>query len=86
VAGTHYNTELTETVDFDFLYSLQIVNEQSGTYTHHMVATFDTELTGWLDFSVSAVWDRIEDPQPDADGIVPKQNDYLFIIALGIDI
>jgi hypothetical protein len=51
-----------------------------------MVATFDTELTGWLDFSVSAVWDRIEDPQPDADGIVPKQNDYLFIIALGIDI
>jgi hypothetical protein len=86
VAGTHFNTELTETVDFDLLYSLQIVNEQSGTYTHHMVATFETELTGWLDFSVSAVWDRIQDPQPDADGIVPKQNDYFFIIALGIDI
>ncbi len=86
VVGTNFNTELTKTVDFDLRYSFQIVNEQSGTYTHHFVAAFSTELTGWLDFDVSFVWDRIQDPQANENGTVPKQNDYYFIFGLGIDI
>ncbi len=85
VAGTYFNTELTKTVDFDFRYELQIVNEASGTYTHHLVAGLETELTSWLDFDVSFVWDRTEDPQPNADGTVPKQDDFYLIFSLGID-
>jgi hypothetical protein len=85
VAQTHFNTELTKTVDFDFLYNFQILNEASGTYNHHMVATFETELTRWLDFDVSFVWDRTQDPQPDADGTEPKQDDFYLIVGLGIE-
>lgn len=85
VAGTNFNRELTKTVDFDFRYDLQIINEESGTYTHHLVAALETELTGWLDFDVSFVWDRTEDPTPEADGTVPKQDDFYLIFSLGIE-
>jgi len=85
VAGTYFSRELTKTVDFDFRYDLQILNEESGTYTHHLVAGLETELTGWLDFDVSFVWDRTQDPTPEADGTVPKQDDFYLIFSLGID-
>ena len=85
VAQTHFNTELTKTVDFDFIYNFQILNEASGTYNHHMVATFETDLTRWLDFDVSFVWDRTQDPQPNADGTKPEQDDFYLIVGLGIE-
>ena len=85
VAGTHFNRDLTKTVEFDFRYDFQIVNEESGTYTHHLVAAVETELTSWLDFDVSFIWDMTKDPQPNADGTVPKQDDYYLIFSLGID-
>jgi hypothetical protein len=85
VAGTEFNTELTDKIDFDFLYNFQIVNEKSGTYNHHLVATLSTELTSWLDFDISGVWDRTQDPQPNEDGTVPEKDDYYLIFALGVD-
>jgi len=85
VAGTLFNREVTKAVDFDFRYDLQVVNEESGTYTHHFLAGLETELTGWLDFDVSFVWDRTKDPQPNADGTVPEQDDFYLIFGLGIE-
>jgi hypothetical protein len=83
--GTHYETELTSTVDFDFDYRLNIMNEVSGRYTHHMVAAFETELLKWLDFDISLVWDRTQLPQAAADGTVPLQDDFFIIFGLGLD-
>jgi hypothetical protein len=85
VAGTHFNRDLTEDVEFDFRYDFQILNKESGTYAHHFVAALETELTGWLDFDISFVWDRTEDPTPEADGTVPKSDDFYLIFSLGID-
>jgi hypothetical protein len=85
VAGTYLNKELTSTVDFDFRYTFQLVNEVSGRYTHNLVAKIETEFTSWLDFDVSFVWDRIQDPQADEDGDVPEQDDFFLIFGLGID-
>ncbi len=86
VAGTHFNRDLTKTVEFDFRYDFQIVNEESGTYTHHLVTALETELTSWLDFDVAFIWDMTKDPQPNADGTVPKQDDFYLIFSLGIDL
>jgi hypothetical protein len=85
VVGTHFNREVTKTIDFDFRYNFMIINEASGTYTHHFVPALETELTGWLDFDVTFVWDRIQDPQPEADGTVPEQDDFYLIFSLGIE-
>jgi hypothetical protein len=83
--GTLYDTELSKTVDWDVNYSFNLVNEQSGQYTHHFITTLETELTSWLDFDVSFVWDRIEKPTANADGTVPEPDDYKLIFSLGVD-
>ena len=85
VVGTYYDTELTKTLDFEGRYSFQILNEESGRFTHHLLVALESELTRWLDFDISFVWDRTKDPQPEADGTVPKQDDFYLIFALGID-
>ena len=85
VFGTQFNTELTEKIDFDLRFDVQIVNEESGTYNHHFIGTFENEITSWLDVDISFVWDRNQDPQPNADGTVPEQNDYYLILGIGID-
>jgi len=86
VASTFYDTPLTKTIDFNVRYNLSIVNQESGTYTHHAIATFETEVTSILDFDVSIIWDRIQDPQARADGSVPKQDDFQLLLTLGVDI
>jgi len=86
VASTFYDTTLTKTVDFNVRYNLSIVNQESGTYTHHAAATFETEVTSTLDFDVALIWDRTRDPQVRSDGSVPKQDDYQLMLTLGVDI
>jgi hypothetical protein len=86
VGSTFYDTTLTKTVDFNVRYNLSIVNQESGTYTHHAIATFETEVTSILDFDVSLIWDRTRDPQVRSDGSVPKQDDYQLMLTLGVDI
>jgi hypothetical protein len=65
---------------------LSVVNQKSGTYTHHAIATFEIELTDILDFDVSFVWDRTQDPQVRGDGSVPKQDDFQMLFTLGVNI
>lgn len=83
--GTSFDTELTRTVDFIYEYRFQLTSEEAGSYNHHMVMTVETEWTKHLDFDVSLVWDRTQDPRPDSDGNVPEQDDYRTIISLGWD-
>jgi Protein of unknown function, DUF481 len=84
-AGTNFHTELTSRIDFDYDYRFQLTNPESGRYNHHMIGTFDVDLTDALDFNLSFVWDRIEEPQANADGTIPKQDDYRLILGLGYD-
>lgn len=84
--GTVYDHELTKWLDFLFKYDLMIVNEESGTYTHHLETGFEFELTSKLDFDITFIWDRIQNPQADALGIVPEQDDYRLVFFLGLDL
>ena len=86
IAGTFYDTTFTKTIDFNARYNFSIVNQESGTYTHHAIATVEIELTSILDFDISFVWDRTQDPQTRADGTVPKQDDLQLLFMLGVDI
>lgn len=86
VAGTFYDTALTKTVDFNGRYDITFVNKESGTFTSHAIATFEIELTSILDFDVSFVWDRTQDPQVRSDGTTPKQDDFQLLLTLGVEI
>jgi len=83
--GTAFDHELTKWMDFLFAYDLMIVNEDSGTYTHHLETGLELELTSLLDFDITFIWDRTRNPQSDQNGLVPKQDDYRLVFFLGFD-
>ena len=83
VIGTYYDNELTGWLDFSVDYRLFIVNEESGTYTHQLVAGFEFDLVGDLDFDITWVWDRIQDPRQNSDGSFPEQDDFRTMFGLG---
>jgi len=70
-AGTSFDTEIT--------------SPESGDYNHQMIGTFEVGLTDALDFDLTLVWDRINKPRANADGSVPKQDDYRVIFGVGYD-
>jgi hypothetical protein len=85
VVGTVYDHELTGWMDYVFDYRFYIVNQDSGTYTHHLLTGFELELTRILDLDISFIWDRTQNPQPEADGVVPKKDDYRLVLFVGFD-
>ncbi len=84
-AGTTFDHEITDDIDFRYDYRFQVTGVDAGRYNHHMIAGFSFDLTDDLSMDVSMVWDRIEKPQPDADGTLPEQDDYRLIFGLGYD-
>ncbi|VAW55301.1 hypothetical protein MNBD_GAMMA05-2397 [hydrothermal vent metagenome] len=82
VFGTNFNAELTDTLDFIFKYNIQASKDDAGGYTHHMTATFESELTGHLDFDLSMIWDRISQPRENDLGEAPEQDDYRLSVGV----
>lgn len=80
--GTNLDVELSRTVDFIFKYNLQASKKEAGGYTHHIIATIESELTGSLDLDVSFLWDRISEPTADDKGNVPKPDDYRLMFGV----
>jgi putative salt-induced outer membrane protein YdiY len=85
VLGSMFDWDITGDIDFIWEYRLQITNEETGTYNHHMVTKLEIELTSMLDVDFSWVWDRIQDPRPDSDGDVPEQDDYRLTVGIGFE-
>jgi putative salt-induced outer membrane protein YdiY len=86
VLSTTLEIEVTEWMDFDFEYRITATDDESGKYAHHSLATFDTELTSKLDFTVSFVWDRIAEPRPDETGAIPEKDDFRLSVGLTFDL
>jgi len=83
--GSRFDHELTDDIDIYVDLEALFTDTKSGTYNHHVDTGIDLDLMGNLDFTLSWVWDRIEDPRPAEDGSVPKQDDYRIIVGLGWD-
>ncbi|MEJ2515645.1 MAG: DUF481 domain-containing protein [Gammaproteobacteria bacterium] len=83
VAGTKFDHELTDWIDVFYDYRFQVTSSRNGKYNHHMTGGLEIELTDQLDLEFSIVWDRIEDPQPDEDGVIPEKDDWRYIVGLG---
>ena len=85
VVTTNYDIELTKKLEFIFLYSTTWGNEASGGYTHHIVTTFESEITGSFDFDISFIWDHISNPTAADDGTVPLPDDYRMTLGISYE-
>jgi len=83
--GTIFDTELTNWMDFLIDYSFQLVEEESGRYTHYFITTLSTEIIGDLDLDVSLVWERVEKPRADEVGNIPEKDDYQLIFGISYE-
>lgn len=77
--------ELSKTNDIKFNAKMTFTDEANGRYNHHMVLSLENELLSWLDFDVTAIWDRMQKPEADMDGNIPKLDDYQFLLGLGVE-
>ena len=82
VLGTDYDLEINKKLDFIYNYSTTWGNKESGGYTHHMEATFESEITGSFDLDVSFVWDHISNPTEAEDGVTPLPDDYRMTLGI----
>ena len=82
VLATDLDYDITSSLEFIFNYRIQASKKEAGGYTHHMVATFESEITSSLDFDVSLIWDRINQPATDADGNRPEPDDYRLTVGV----
>ena len=86
LGATLLDAEVTKSVDFRAEYSFRILNEVSGTYTHHALAKVSTEFIGDLDIDISLIWDYINTPQQRDDGTFPEKDDYQLVFSLAYDL
>jgi len=77
-----YDHEVTKNIDLILKYQAYFVNEDSGRYIHHAIATIKTEFIGDFDLDYSFLWDRIEKPTQDAEGTLPEKDDFKSILSL----
>ena len=83
--STSADWDITKWLELDGTYRIQVVNETSGTYNHHMVVSFETTITKLIDFHISWIWDRIQNPRADASGMTPEQDDFRTTVGLSFD-
>ncbi len=81
--STNYDNELTGWMDYFLNFQFSIVGEESGRYNHHLLSGFEFEFFGDFDLDLTWVWDRVQDPVPNADGTTPKKDDFRTIVSLG---
>jgi putative salt-induced outer membrane protein YdiY len=85
VAGSRLEWELTDRLEIDADYSLQLGVPDVNQTFQHFLGTFSFELTTLLDFDVTFNWDWQADPVPGANGEVPEKSDFRLSIGLGIE-
>ncbi len=83
--STLFEYDITKDIDFNYDYKLTLSNSDAGTYKHHMVATLENEITDWLDFDITYVWDYLLDPEVDSNGVMPKRSDHQIMVGFGVD-
>ncbi len=83
--STRYENELSKITDFTATYKLTYTNEAAGTYKHHMLITFENELTSRLDLDITGIWDYILDPKETSDKIIANPNDFQLLVGIGME-
>lgn len=78
--------DVTDDIDFDITWTSTIVFTDLASTYHHGKASWVQEITGALDWDLSVVYDRIEDPPPLEDGTIVKSDDVQLIVGLRIEL
>ena len=83
LTGTNFTWDLTKKLDLRLTYLIGIGLSKSISNTHHALVMFSIDVWKDFDFDVSFTWDRVENPEPRADGSVPESDDFRMNVGIG---
>jgi putative salt-induced outer membrane protein YdiY len=78
-------TDPLKDVDLDFLYQAMITVPETEDTTMHGEVILSIEVTKLFDLDVSMIWDRVQNPERNEDGTLPKKDDVKLTVGIGID-
>jgi len=85
IIGTQFSMEVTKDIDIEAQYQAQFVNEASGNLNQHAEIGISLDLIYDFDLDVRAIWDKVDQPKADENGIIPKQTDTQFIVGISYE-
>ncbi len=83
--GTIVDYELTSKNDINLNVKMTFTDEANGKYKHHIILKLENELLSWLDFDITGIWDRTQKPGANEFNEVSEQDDYQFLVGLGVE-
>jgi hypothetical protein len=80
--ATNLKLKLTDSVHFSLAWESYIGTKDIEDTVHHGVANLSVKLYKSLALSLAGIYDRQESPQRDANGRLPRENDFKLIAGL----
>ena len=84
VLNSNFKADLTQRLTFIQSWQSTFTEKESGQYTHHAVSTLEFEIKRHLNLDVSFIWDYLQNPQAQSNGVVPQNSDYYLTVGFGV--
>jgi len=82
--GTTFEWEITDDLDWNTLYQLQLTFPRIGDTSHRMTTALRYDITRLLLLETALHWDRVEQPREDENGRTPVGNDLRLTVGFGL--
>ena len=87
IPSTRMEWDVTSDVELDAIYTAQIAMPETQNAFHHGETTLSVDVWGdILDVNLALIFDRVETPRTNADGITPERNDFRTSFGLGVSL
>jgi len=83
--GTSLEFDVTSDIEIDADYSLQFGIPDTADAYHHARLALSVELWKDADLDVALLWDRVDRPRADSNGVVPEKDDFRLTVGLAFD-
>jgi len=82
VVGSRFQWEATARTDVGVDFDGTVPFEEADAFNSRLVLWSEIEVWGDLDLDIRFTWDRQNDPTPNADGSVPKKDDFRLFLGV----
>ncbi len=85
IPGLRLEYDPTGTIELDFATSANIGVPDPNESFYHALGVLSFDITKAWEFEISAAWDHVQSPKPDADGVLPAKNDVRTTFGVSVE-
>ncbi len=84
VFNSNFKEDITRRLTFIQSWQSIFTEQDAGQYSHHAVSTLEFEIKRHLNLDVSFIWDYLQSPQAQSNGVIPQKSDYYLTVGFGV--